>query len=952
MRYFTLKFGQVNVNSLMNKMYCLVDLVGACALDIVAVSETWLTASVPSSFVLLEGFDVVRGDTDSLVRKHGVCLFVRRGLHFVEHSLDCPNVAAIHLLDVDIWVLAVYRPPSYDEACNSRLIQLILTFCADREVVVLGDFNLPSLAWPLENALDVYVRPVDMSFLDCFLSVGLTQWVSESTFLASGSILDLFLTSELDRVGSVDVLSPFPRCMHSPVVCDYLFHVDLGRDVDSFHRGRYLWHRGNYDAISRSLFDVDWQLEFMYLSVNNCFLHLVSLLVRLVDLYVPIRSGAQCVPWSVHPPQQLMRERSLAWQDFKRVRASFGRVDPRSVLAMGVFNTLNHQYRTYAIRSRAQYEEHLMDRFCESPKLFHSYIRNKKKGRLSVGPLRVAGGEYVVSPQVMTEAFVDAFASAFVGGAPPNPAPVQVFHGQMPDLVVTRAQVLDVLLALDVSSAMGPDGLHPELLRGCAGVLSKPLLILFERSLLCGVLPDLWLESIVIPLFKGKSRYDPLNYRPVSLTSVCCKSLERIIVSCLVEYLESNEILSPHQFGFRKSRSTGDQLLLAYSDVSDWVDDGFVVDVVLLDFSKAFDVVSHDVLILKLRELGVGAVLLDWIRSFLVGRSMRVAVDGCCSGSREVVSGVPQGSVLGPVLFLIYVNHITNGVLSSFKSFADDYKLYLRYRRVKESAVAGVSCLQSDLDRVSAVAASWNLRLNADKCVVLRFARGFAEWSEEDPLAQYYLSGIPLKFVQSHRDLGVVVDVKLKFHHHVREVVGKASGLANNLLRSTICRSPHFMVSLFVMHIRPIMDYCSSVWNVGFLGDLRLLESVQRRWTKSVDGLAELDYSSRLKQLGLFSIKGRFLRADLIKYWRIIRELDGGAYLGGLFRRAPDARTRGHPYKLLMPACNTDIKRRFFGARCVLLWNSLPTCVVESDSLATFKRLLAEFLGDVLFEFV
>lgn len=182
--------------------------------------------------------------------------------------------------------------------------------------------------------------------------------------------------------------------------------------------------------------------------------------------------------------------------------------------------------------------------------------------------------------------------------------------------------------------------------------------------------------------------------------------------------------------------------------------------------------------------------------------------------------------------------------------------------------------------------------------------------------------------------------------------MGKASGLANNLLRSTICRSPHFMVSLFVMHIRPIMDYCSSVWNVGFLGDLRLLESVQRRWTKSVDGLAELDYSSRLKQLGLFSIKGRFLRADLIKYWRIIRELDGGAYLGGLFRRAPDARTRGHPYKLLMPACNTDIKRRFFGARCVLLWNSLPTCVVESDSLATFKRLLAEFLGDVLFEFV
>ena len=122
---------------------------------------------------------------------------------------------------------------------------------------------------------------------------------------------------------------------------------------------------------------------------------------------------------------------------------------------------------------------------------------------------------------------------------------------------------------------------------------------------------------------------------------------------CLVEFLEGNRILSPHQFGFRHGRSTGDQLLLAYSDVSNRVDDGFVVDVVLLDFSKAFDIVSHDVLIHKLRQVGVGEVLLGWICSFLVGRSMRVAVDGSCSESWEVVSGVPQSSVLGPVLFLI-----------------------------------------------------------------------------------------------------------------------------------------------------------------------------------------------------------------------------------------------------------------------------------------------------------
>ena len=318
--------------------------------------------------------------------------------------------------------------------------------------------------------------------------------------------------------------------------------------------------------------------------------------------------------------------------------------------------------------------------FTEYSKLFHSYIRNKKVGRPSVGPLKLNDGTVVDSNIEMAELFAESFASVYRSEDLRDQAPHQTFDGSLTDIEFSREETQKLLEKLDVSSSVGPDLIHPRLLKSCAQILSYPLYLIFMASFYTSLIPREWTTSRIIPIFKKGSRSDPLNYRPISLTSVCCKTMERIVADRLVGYLEENGILSREQFGFRKGMSVEDQLLLTYNDISKWVDQGFVVDLVFFDFSKAFDVVNHAIMLIKLKSLGVSDYFLDWINAFLTDRTMGVAVGGEESGSRPVGSGVPQGSVLGPILFLIYVNFIASGITCSFKIFADDLKLYLFVR--------------------------------------------------------------------------------------------------------------------------------------------------------------------------------------------------------------------------------------------------------------------------------
>ena len=236
---------------------------------------------------------------------------------------------------------------------------------------------------------------------------------------------------------------------------------------------------------------------------------------------------------------------------------------------------------------------------------------------------------------------------------------------------------------------------------------------------------------------------------------------------------------------------------------------------------------------------------------------MYVGIQNHTSQPRPVLSGVPQGSVLGPLLFLVYVNSIASELSCSRKIFADDLKIYacVEYPNSPEHAPSSSTTTQRDIDILSSTATSWGLHMNVKKCAVLCFFR--FSFLLCPPL--YTLNGQPIPCVSSSTDLGVLVDTDLKFNGHVQKIAHKAGGLAHSFLRSTVCRSQQFMLFLLTKHIRPLVEYCSCVWHTGFVQDLRLLERIQRRCTKQIDGMALLPYGEHLKLLNLYSIQGRLL---------------------------------------------------------------------------------------------
>jgi hypothetical protein len=309
------------------------------------------------------------------------------------------------------------------------------------------------------------------------------------------------------------------------------------------------------------------------------------------------------------------------------------------------------------------------------------------------------------------------FASVFTQENKSNiPIPEVNNTDELTEIMINPETVRKYLNKINISKAAGPDGIHSKILYEVREAIITPLCIIFNKTLSEGVLPQAWKHASVKPLYKKGNKSSPSNYRPVSLTCICCKIMERIIRDCIVEFLESHNLISCNQHGFRSGRSCVTQLLEIVEIWSDLIDQGIPFDCIYLDFAKAFDKVPHIRLCHKIKAHGIKGKILNWLTNFLENRTQSVTINNLSSNIKEVTSGIPQGSVLGPILFVLYINDISNGVDSFIKVFADDTKIFRAVNMQTDNLL-----MQADLDRLLEWSNKWQLSFNIAKCKVIHF---------------------------------------------------------------------------------------------------------------------------------------------------------------------------------------------------------------------------------------
>ena len=368
------------------------------------------------------------------------------------------------------------------------------------------------------------------------------------------------------------------------------------------------------------------------------------------------------------------------------------------------------------------------------------------------------------------------------------------------DVVISHADLKKEPEGLNCFKSIGPDNIHPKLLRSLADdsnfifALAKLFCVIIDT----GKLPNIWKSANLTALFKKGSKTDPLNYRPVSLTCIICKVFEKIVRSSIATFVETK--ISYHQHGFVKGKSCLTNLLETMDSILEILDQGSPVDILYFDFKKAFDRVPHNRLLLKLKCLGIEGKLLNTIKHFLTNRTFRACVKGQFSSIKEVLSGIRQGSVLGPLLFVLYINDLPDYVENKAKLLADDLKLIANAAKRK--------IIDDDLRKLEQWERTWLLEFNLDKCKVMHL--GF----NNNQKLSYILDNSVLESCKQEKDLGVLTSVNILWNNQISSCISKANQMICWIAQSIISREKSPMLRVYKTLVRSHLEYCVQLWNL------------------------------------------------------------------------------------------------------------------------------------------
>ena len=805
-----------------------------------------------------------------------------------------------------ILVGILYRPPSADSALHQKILTAVRrsTELKCSSTLLMGDFNLP----PTDTS-----QPRVM-FDDLVTELGLTQHTHFPTRYGQSqpSLLDLILTNEPYLVSQVRPLPPLGRSDHVTILFDLDYNTTL---VNNSTQHRWNFSKANYREINNFVLSHRKPSLDEFQSIDNHWDFIKGMLSEARRRYVPLVEvkPSKTASFLKASTKRLIHHKRRAWSQYT--------LNP-SAVTLSAYKITRNKCNALVRSDRRKYQENLAHKFVSNPKALFRHHTGLLTSKQGVANLNTGTGELTNGNKAAADLFSSYFASVFetdpqrdVIGSPDT-----AVH---PPLFVTDDAVYSKLTALKTHKSPGLDGISPKLLKACALTLTPFLAALFNHSIQSGVVPTDWKHSVISPIYKGGDRSLPCNYRPISLLSVVSKILESIIDDALRHSLEATRQLHNAQHGFRNVRSCTTNLICALDDWTRSIDRGLGVDVVYVDFSKAFDKVSHRLLLNKLPTFDIPRQLLVWFENYLNGRKFQVRVYNELSDPRIVTSGVPQGSILGPLLFSLFINDLPDIFKSPCLMYADDLKLW---RTIETSS--DHDCLQQDLNALTDWSVANKLPINFSKCKTLRIH------SRCGP--KYHLGNEQLSFTSHEKDLGTVVSNDLSLTRNCKRMVTLAKTRLALLRRTLGNLNKSLFTLVYKSLVRPCLEINIQACNPYTIGDCNLLDSVQYKAVMSIKGISSAQYMDRLDEMDLFPLSYRRLRGDLLLLYKTLHTPNHS--LTSLFNFAPRDGLRGHSLKLATQPSATEIRKHSFALRVCSTWNALPSWLVETDNFGEFKK--------------